>query len=239
MNVDQKRMDILSNNLANINSTGFKKRDINFIGYRDMLVNTLNEGKFIGTLPQGLIMENISVDLNQGSLKFTENPFDFSIDGSHFFTVQDNQGNILLTKNGSFGLDYQDFLVNSDGFRVMGENGAISITDPEDFIVDDQGDIRVDGALIDRFRTQWISSREQLVVTNSSYFTFNPEAEAEGVDQGLQIKQGFLEGSNVNGIQEMTDMIAVMRSFEMSQKIIKIQDDTLSKAVNQVGKTNI
>ena len=235
MNVDQKRMEILSNNLANINSTGFKKRSIVFVNYEDMLLTAFHRNLQIGSIEKGLIVEGISVDLSSGALKYTQNPLDLAINDNNFFSVQDNSGNELLTKNGSLGLDSENFLINSDGYRVMGLKGAIKIGNPEKLVIDSSGYVITDGQVIDSLKIASVASEQDLFINNSSYYTLKEGAQAaEGQD--IMIKQGFLETSNINGVSEMADMIAVMSSYEINQKIIKIQDETLNKAVNNVGK---
>jgi len=237
MNVDQKRMEVLSNNLANINSIGFKKRSIVFVNYKDMQIKSINEGNYIGSVSKGLIIDKVSVDLTNGSLRLTQNPFDLAINNNNFFILEDNLGNNLLTKNGSFTLDSDGILVNLDGYKVLGEKGYIKILTPESFVVDSSGNVYANNQFVDKLKIAAIDKPENLVVTNDSYFLFNNQIQPQN-EQGVNIKQGFLETSNVNGIYEMADMIAIMRSYEINQKVIKMQDETLSKSVNSVGKLN-
>jgi len=235
MNVDQKRMEILSNNLANINSVGFKKRSIIFVNYKDMLVSTLNKDTTLGSLSKGLIIEGFSVDMSNGPLKFTQNPLDLAVNDYNFFVVEDASGNELLTKNGSFALDSENCLINSDGYRVLGEKGPVKIESPETLSIDSQGNIAAGNQAVGKLKIITINNQEDLVITDSSYYMLKNGAEPAG-EKEIIVMQGFLETSNVNGVSEMAEMIEVMRSYEINQKIIKMQDETLSKAVNNVGR---
>lgn len=238
MNVDQKRMEVLSNNLANINSTGYKKRTASFVSYQDMLINALNKNSCLGSVSKGLIIQNFSIDLSGGSLQVTRNPLDLYVDGNNFFMVQDKSGNNLLTKNGSFGIDNENYLVNKDGYKVLGESGYINIFDHESLMVDSQGNITVDDRLVNKLKIASVNDSQDLEIANSSYYMLKGDVQVSS-EKDVMIRQGFLETSNVNGISEMVEMISVMRSYEMNQKIIKMQDETLSKAVNNVGKLSI
>jgi len=238
MNVDQKRMEVLSNNLANVNSVGFKKRSIIFVNYKDMLINALEKNTPLGNVSKGLIIEDFSVDMDSGSLKFTQNPLDLAINDNNFFVVEDGAGNNLLKKNGSFGIDEENFLVNGDGYRVLGEKGYINILNYESLIIDSQGNITSNGAFTDKLKIISVNGAEDLIMTDSTYFMLKDGVQAPG-QADISVKQGFLETSNVNGVSEMVEMIEVMRSYEMNQKIIKMQDETLAKAVNNVGRMGI
>lgn len=235
MNVDQKRMEILSNNLANINSIGFKKRNAVFTNYRDIQINYLNKDTFLGAVSDGLIIGDISVDLTNGSLKFTQNPLDLSINDYNFFVVEDLAKNNLLTKNGSFKLDNENYLVNCDGYKVLGEKGYIKLNNCDNLTIDSQGNIFLNNEFIDKLKITSINNPQDLYITNSNYFILKDNVKIPEKKE-INIKQGFLEISNVNGINEMVDMIEAMRSYEINQKMIKMQDDTLSKAVNNIAK---
>ncbi len=238
MDVNQKRMEVLSGNLANINSVGYKKRNISFLPFRDIEISNLKNNSLLGNNSANLVITETTVNLENGSLKFTENPLDFALNSRNFFVVEDLNGNQLLTKNGFFELDSENYLVNQDGFKVLAENGYINITDIGSFGVDTEANILIDGEKTDKIKVVSVGSYEDLVVTDSPYFLLKDTAEAaEGIR--VNLKQGFLETSNVNGVEEMVNMIAIMRAYEASQKALHMQDETLSKVVNQVGKTNI
>lgn len=238
MDVHQKRMEVLSGNLANINSVGYKKRNITFIPFRDIEMANLKDNAILGRNAANLVITETTVNLENGSLKYTENPLDLALNSRNFFVVEDHNGNQLLTKNGSFKLDSQNYLVNQDDFKVLAENGYISINDTSIFEVDSEANIIIDGVKTDKIKVASVDSYEDLVITNSPYFLLADGTESAD-DARVNLKQGFLETSNVNGVEEMVNMIAIMRAYEASQKALHMQDETLSKAVNQVGKTNI
>ncbi len=237
MNVEQKRMEILSNNLANVNSIGYKKRNVTFVNYQDMVISALHKQISLGSLSKGLVMDDVSIDLTGGYLKFTQNPLDLAINDYNFFVIEDLYNNNLLTKNGAFKLDSENYLVNNEGYKVLGTKGYIKIpsTDANNLLIDSNGNIFIENQFIDKLKIISVNSPNDLIVTDSPYFILKEDRELIE-NKNVNIMQGFLESSNVNGINEMVDMIAVMRSYEMNQKIIKMQDETLSKAVNNIGK---
>ncbi|MBN2073601.1 MAG: flagellar basal-body rod protein FlgF [Actinobacteria bacterium] len=236
MNVEQKRMDILSNNLANINSTGFKKKQADFAVFNERLFKNMSVNNVLGIITSGPVTESISVNLSEGPLKMTGNPYDLAINGNNFFVVESGNGE-LLTRDGCFGLDGENFLVNQDGYHVLGDGGRINITDGGELYVDTAGNIFTGGMIIDKLRVVSVENGRDIQTESSSYFKLKDGA-AGANGAGVVIKQGFLETSNVNGIDEMVEIISVMRSYEASQKAIKMQDESLSKVVNETGKVS-
>lgn len=234
MNVEQKRMDILSNNLANINSIGYKKKQVDFAVFDERLFSNISSDSKLGVLTSGSIIENTSINLSSGSLKLTENPYDFAINGNNFFVVESEEGQ-FLTKNGSFGLDSENFLINQDGYYVLGDRGRINISEAGDLFVDYYGNIFSNGELVDKFKITSVENGDDLLIDSNSYFKLR-DGIGEIEDKEVIIKQGFLESSNVNGIDEMVEIISVTRSYEACQKAIKMQDESLSRVINETGK---
>lgn len=234
MNVEKKRMDVLSNNLANINSTGFKKREINFEVVAKEPSGNSSSGYLAEVLNSNLKLGDIVIDITAGPLKQTENPFDLSINKNNFFIVETASGEVL-TKNGSFSLDSENFLVNQDGFYVMGKNGHINIDSGAILNIDASGNILNGGQLIDSLKVISVESGMDLDTGNDCYFLLK-EGAISGEGEDLIIRQGFLEMSNVNGIDEMVEIIAIMRAYETNQKAINMQDESLAKTVSSVGR---
>jgi flagellar basal-body rod protein FlgG len=252
MLANSKKLDVITNNLANVNTSAFKKDTVVFESFPALLTKRINDTKSpmnpsadIGSMQLGSDVGEIFTYYTQGQLVQTNNKFDFAINDDNsqqsltpaFFTIgvmDANNNNTIkefYTKDGSFVLNSNNQLVTKDGDFVMGESGPITLA-PGDFSVNDQGEIIQNGALVDKLKIAQFSDATKLrkygenLIQNDS---------SEVVDFKGTVKQGYSEGSNVNVVSEMVDMITVMRAYEANQKILQAQDGTLQKAVNEVG----
>lgn len=245
MAVLSKKMDVISNNLANAGTTAFKKDTVIFEAFPDILTRRINDAGSnlnpsgrAGTMELGSDVGEVFTYYRQGHLVKTDNRLDLAIKDSDgaFFTVgvPDEDGNIreLYTRDGAFTLDPNGRLVTKDGYEVMGEYGPIFLNS-DNIIIEEDGTIIEDGEIIDRLLIRNFYDTSTLRKIGSNLVESTEDAD-EGYFTG-SIVQGFLEQSNVNIIKEMVDMITVMRSYEASQKVLQAQDGTLEKAVNEVG----
>jgi flagellar basal-body rod protein FlgF len=181
MNVEQKRMDILSNNLANINSTGFKKEKVVFEVFKDRAFLNLLKKHEIGNLTGGVIIGQTLLDMGEGTLKQTGNPLDFAASGMSFFVVNTPDG-LRYTKNGAFKLNEDGYLTTQEGYYVQGRVGNILLNDANDFYVDETGDIYANNAVIDSIRTVSVANDNDLLMVGNSYFVLREGMNfAEGV----------------------------------------------------------
>jgi len=245
MKVNAKQMDVITNNLANVNTNAFKKDTVVLETFPEMLTKKINDinnsgnptGN-IGTMQFGSDIATVYTYFDEGNIQNTGNNLDFAIHNSNnsFFTIQitDDEGNITqaYTRDGAFALDANGMLVTKDGNIVVGENGPI-ILNSDNFTVDENANIIQNGEIVGRFL---ISTFDDVTVLtkrggNLLESTVQPQQQAFNGT----ILQGSLEQSNVNAIKEMVNMINVLRAYEANQKMITIQDSTLDKAVNQIG----
>ena len=245
MRVLNKKMDVISNNLANVNTAGFKKDTVVFEAFPEILTkrikdtpsNTNPSGR-LGTMELGSDIGEVFTYYGQGQLVKTDNIFDMAIKNSDnaFFTVEvpDANGNIVeyYTRDGQFTIDSGNRLITKEGYVVAGEDGPI-ILDNGDFTVEDDGIVIQDGMVAGRLLIKEFENPQELRKYGHNLAAATEQAE-EREFTGV-IAQGFTEQSNVNIIQEMVDMITVMRSYEASQRILQAQDGTLERAVNEVG----
>ncbi|HHY78354.1 MAG TPA: flagellar hook-basal body protein, partial [Clostridiales bacterium] len=187
------------------------------------------------TMNAGVHTSVVVTDFTQGSLSPTENPLDVAISGSGFFTVETENGE-RYTRDGSFSLNADGYIVTKDGHMVLGENGYIQING-NDIRIDEKGNIYSGGELIDRLKLVDFQDYSALMKEGSNLYTIISE-EWMGQEKAFEstIKQGFIEGSNVNAVKEMTDMITMLRSYEANQRLIRAHDELLEKAVNEVGR---
>lgn len=188
----------------------------------------------IGTTSTGVRFDRIAVDYTQGTLLETGNKLDFALKGNGFFKVETPNG-LAYTRDGSFTLNEYGELVTKEGYAVLGQNGAI-VLGKDDFQIDSNGDIIIEGIVEDRLDIVALENSEMLRKQGNNLYTILENIEPEEVEFDGQVLTGYLESSNVNTIQEMVNLITAQRSYETSQKIIQTQDELLGKVVNELGR---
>ncbi|MFB7638040.1 flagellar hook-basal body protein [Peribacillus butanolivorans] len=267
MLTQQRRTEMLTNNMSNANTTGFKADQTSIRSFPEMLLsnidsktipteNKLSMSKFsqVGSLSTGVYVQETNPLFTQGTLEETELNTDLALadenlpinegtgrQGAVLFTVQDGDGGLRYTRNGSFTLDGQGYLTTPNGYYVLDENNERIQLDSDQFTVTENGVIlegnvqkaRLGIGFSDNPSAQLMKDGEGLYkVVNDDEL---PSAYA-GAEVSFSTKQGFLEGSNVDQSRTMTEMMSSYRSFEASQKVLQAYDKSLDKAVNEVGK---
>ena len=227
-----KRMDIISNNLANVNTPGYKKDKMLF---ESMLAGNINPPAIpqAATADPILQKENVYIDFGEGSVVQTGNPMDLAIDGNGFFVIQTPQGE-AYTRQGNFRLAADGTLVTSDGYPVMGQGGAIRVQGGQ-VEVDAKGVVTVDGTPSGTISIVDFPKPYNLTKLSSTQF-IPANQDVTPQDATGSINQGHLEGSNVETITEMARMIETSRYFDACQRVIKGFDDMTGKAANELGK---
>lgn len=217
----QLSMQLVANNLANLNSVGFK-RTVEFDLSMETDPTQHNQ--------EPLYTERI--DFSQGELVESGNPLDVAIDGQGFFAVQTTDG-VAYTRQGNLRLNEEGYLTTASGHLVLGGRGPIIF--PPNGTITDEGAIAVDGKTVDQLVLYDITDKTQVERLGDGLF--RPKVNGLVVEvEEPKIRTGYLEGSNVNAIGEMVRMIQIYREFEANQRALKTQDETVEKAVNQVGK---
>jgi flagellar basal-body rod protein FlgF len=234
--VQRLRLQVLSNNLANINTTGFKEDQAMFrLVDPDLQQNVLTNppSGAVNTLVNAVIPMTTHTDFTKGPLQQTGNPFDLAIDGDGFFSIQTDQG-IRYTRNGAFSINPDGLLATADGDPVMGEGGEITI-DGSEVRFDGSGAVIVDGAEVDKLRIVSISEMTALHKIGKTLFQLD---ETQGNEEQISyggVQQGFLEGSNVNAVKAMTELIEVQRGYESYQKMIQTIGEIDARVISGVG----
>lgn len=242
---EQKRLDVISNNLANSATLGYKQESVSSQAFDKLLTLKIRDGsqayhnQAIGTMSLGVKIGEVYTDYSQGSIRETDSNFDLAISGEGFFTINYTNSNgetsTRYTRDGSFQVTKDGYLVDSEGNRVQGEGGDITIpADARSVSIDKDGTITVDGAIIDRILLTDFEDYDYIVKVGDNMYTVVDGAREK--DATGTILQGFTEQSNVNVVSEMVDMITVTRAYEANQKVIRAMDSMLDKAVNQVGR---
>jgi flagellar basal-body rod protein FlgF len=232
------RLQILSNNLANINTAGFKEDRAVFRIPDEGLNPDADQEEGAGVSApyySDAIPLTTHTDYSRGPIQRTGNPLDAAIDGEGFFSVQTEQG-IRYTRNGAFTINPDGNLSTHDGDPILGEGGEIAI-DGADVRFDGSGNVIVDGAVTDKLRIVKITEPTALKKIGKTLFQLD---ENKGAEEPLEyggVQQGFLEGSNVNAVKVMTELIEVQRGYESYQKMIQTMGEMASRVISGVGTT--
>lgn len=245
MMTQMQKMDVVSNNIANSDTTGFKKDTTVVRSFSEELTKRLDDPKYrlikfnqgIGNMSLGVFVDEVYTDFSTGSFKETGGSLDCAISGDGFFAVnvtdQNGQTTEKYTRDGSFTLDINNNLRTTEGNYVVGEGGNITV--PNGVItIDSKGNIYSNNEFVDKLKIVDFSNKESLrKVGDNLYETID---ESNQTDFTGNIVQGRLESSNVNPVQEMVKMISLARNYEANQKMVQTHDSTLSRAVNDIGK---
>lgn len=296
---EQHRMDVLTNNLANANTNGYKKEGATAQSFKDQLALKIKDitdapytARGLGIINPGVKIGEGYVDWTEGPMKETHNTFDLAIGGSGFFGIEyamkeenadededgattntndwrlsryQNDRTLAAYKAGKLSLDQmrdngyeQMVLYTRDGNFTLNSEGVLVTQDGDFVLSQDQGHIELDPNLPVQISVNGEVSQNGQVVANIGVFDFEKTVQRNGMEtytvlehygengyvptdeanpiQGTgQVYSGFLEQSNVSVVDEMVNMIAVQRNYDTNQRMITTIDDTLEKAVNQIG----
>jgi flagellar basal-body rod protein FlgF len=240
--LQQLKLEILANNVANVNTSGYKEDLPVFRLYNDTPTDqNIDNNNQTNPLKQEISPYTppfaVRTNFSAGSIRSTGNPLDLALNGDGFFTVQTAEG-VRYTRQGNFCLNENGVLVTQNGDPVMGQ-GAEIIIDGREITVGSDGTIEVDGNIVDQLRLVHFDDLKQL--KKVGHTMFEP---ADGLKSDIElnaddttVNQGFIELSNVNAIRAMTDMIEALRVSEAYQKVIHSADDATSKVINDVGNS--
>jgi len=243
---EQNRMDVLTNNLANASTTGFKKEGATSQAFNDVLAYKIkdtseyvNLAKRIGTMNLGVKIGENYTDYSQGAFRVTDNTYDLAISGSGFFAVEfTNKAGVTSTKytrDGSFTLTKEGYLVTKDGDYVLSSNGSHIRLDPtQPASIDSTGRIMQNGVAVASVGLTDFEDYNYLEHYGENYY--QPVEGFTLKDTDGTIQSGYLEASNVQAVSEMVEMISVSRQYESNQKMIQTIDSTLEIAANRLGK---
>lgn len=195
---------------------------------------TIPKRSVIGTMNSGLRLDRIQTKFTQGTLEETGNQLDIGIEGKGFLQIQTPRG-VMFTRDGNLSLNDNGELVTSEGYYLMGQFGSI-LLDSDNFQLGENGEIIVDGQVIDQISLVNISNVHDLRKYGENLYYMESGMELESEEFDGKVLQGFLEGSNINTIEEMVNMINILRLYESNQKVIRSYDEILQKAANEIGK---
>lgn len=238
MLANQKQTETIGENLDNLRNPGYREEQNIVTSFPSMLLQRISSGNgaekvSIGTMGTGVIADRTAIKTSPGLMSETGQPTDVALVSEGFFVVETLAGE-RFTRNGHFKLDGANRLRTTAGNIVLGENGEIGPLGP-DFLIEYDGTIKDNGQIVDRLRVVDIEGTE--MQREGKTTLYNTEQIPVPVERDtIQMRQGAIEESNVNVNDQMVKMVMAMRAYEANQKVIQIQDETLQKAVNDVGR---
>lgn len=250
----QRRQEALSNNVANMNTPGYKADQATLRAFPELLMQRIRSRQLpvengehirtqqpIGSMNTGVYVQELVPNFLQGDLKETGVTTDLALvhgalpdaSGSLFFTVQNEEGDVRYTRNGNFTIDGNGALVTTEGYHVLDQDGEPINTFNMEFTVTQEGNIQLDGQTIP-LGVAYTPDAQQFAKEGNGLFSGEADAPPEGVMYTVQ--QGFLERSNVDASRTMTEMMQAYRLFEMNQRVLKAYDESMGKAVSEIAR---
>lgn len=243
MITNQQRQNVISNNLVNSNTIGFKGEklltksfdEIDIVN-DDNYINGIPHKEYVGGISLGLSIDETVTNFEQGAIVPTDNKMDMAIQGEGYFTVEDEQGNKFYTRDGNFRVNAQGYLTTNQGYYVLGNNIATNNSERinlgnSKLEVSKNNVISIDSNPSYKFNIVKFENMKE----NISKIGDNLYQGKNGINTDPTIVQSALEISNVNVISESNDMIMYSREYEACQKIIQTMDSTLEKIANEIG----
>ena len=245
MLAQQTNVEVISNNIANMSTTGYKRRRAEFqdLLYQNMRRVGSQSSENGSVLPAGAQV-GLGVKTSaiyrigeQGSLQQTENRFDLAVKGNGLFQVQLPSGEIAYSRDGTFGLSAEGQIVTAEGFLVL--PGITIPAAARDVTINAAGEVlaKIDGQVapqnVGQIQTAIFANEGGLEAMGDNMLLATPasgqaQLAAPGQPGHGQVLQGFIEGSNVNVVQEITNLITAQRAYEMNSKVITASDEMLS-----------
>lgn len=265
MLAQQRRTELLSNNLANANTPGFKADQSSIRSFPDMLLSSVGKTNAsasqqagsqymsqVGVLNTGVYMQETIPNYVQGQIYSTDFTTDMALvdgnlpqnddggTGSIFFRLEYPEGGEAYTRNGNFTLDGQGYLVNAQGLYVLSDTGQRIQLQNDDFQLAQDGSVYVNNQQVARIGVSYAANPNLLQKQDNGLLRLQDGGAlptAYGVDGvNFTLRQNYLEASNVDSSRTMTDLMTAYRAFEANQKVLQAYDRSMDKAVNEIGK---
>jgi flagellar basal-body rod protein FlgF len=228
----RNHLDVIANNMANINTSGYKSQNLHFAEY---IMPSADTGAFA---PQDnevsyVDMFTTRTNFDHGSIKLTENDFDLALNSDGFFTIQLENGTEAYTRNGAFRVDSTGQLISSEGLPVMTDAGPISFS-VEDGLVEiaEDGTIATELGIRGKIKVVDFEDTRTLEKIGETMFKGKDPIQAAEV----RMIQGAVENSNVYGVTEVTRLIEVTRAYDATSKVVKDLDELRQQAISVLGK---
>ncbi|KMK96005.1 flagellar hook-basal body protein [Rossellomorea marisflavi] len=254
----QRKTEMLTNNISNANTPGYKADTAAMRAFPEMLMQRMDSTtvptdnrlslplhRSIGSLNTGVYMQETIPTFTQGDLQETGNATDIALitgtlpdeGGAILFTVEGDDGEERYTRNGNFTVNGNGFLTTNSGHYVLDGNGERIQLDSDEFTLGENGEILVNGAQESSLGIAYTGNAQDLVKEGDGLFS--SETALTPAQAGtFTMVQGQLERSNVDASRSMTDMLSSYRAFEANQKVLQAYDRSMDKAANEIGRVN-
>jgi flagellar basal-body rod protein FlgG len=242
----QNEQEVVTNNIANVNNTGYKKRELTKSSFEDVMISNRQKllgDKYvrndIGNLNLGVKVNDVETVFTQGTFKSTDSMTDFAIDGRGFFVAQ-NGNQEVYTRDGNFKVNQQGYLITNGGSQVLGTNLSTGAKEPiyignSKFSLDGDNNIDIqDIGPTHKLMTVDFENKDykSLEPLGDNYISKNNPI----YDAKVNVRQNCLETSNVDSSAELVKLMEIKRQFETNQKFVKMQDETVQKASSELGR---
>jgi flagellar basal-body rod protein FlgG len=250
MIAQNRNFEVISNNIANFETPGFKQDQMVTRSFKDMMIHRLYDvddpsflpripfmnGRppFVGPHNTGIHIDQIYIDFAQGPLEDTFRSTDVALIGDGFFTIETPNGE-RYTRTGVFYVDAEGFLTTADGDYVLGQSGRVYLA-TEHFRIDPDGNIFIGSDYIDTLNLVQFEDNGVLRKQGGNLFYIFDEDIQPLPAEGTQVRQFALEGSNIDMVRESVRMLEVYRAYELNQRFLRLLDENLGRAVNDIGR---
>jgi len=241
MLAEEARVNTTANNLANVDTAGYKKDSLAFSTYLKKEIfrteSISDEQKMIpiGKMESGIVLDESRTYFSQGAIEMTAREYDFALKGSGFFTVETEDGMRYYTRNGQWNKNNQGFLVDGKGNYILNDADE-RILLGEFTTIASNGSITENGVLTGRLAVVDFERDIGLRKVGDNYYAQTSFSGEPIQNFSSSIIQGGYERANVNAVKEMVNLINAQRHFEITQRIITTEDQLLDAAVNRVGR---
>ncbi len=224
----RNNMSIVANNIANMNTTGFRGQNPIFKEY-------ISDPRYNGDALSFVQDYGQYKKTAQGSIEQTDNPFNIALNGPGFMAIQAPDGSVGYTRDGNFQKDAQGTLVSSAGYPIMGQGGPITIpSNATEISIDEKGVISDQNGIIGQLQIVEFDNIQQLKPIGNNIYAY--DGNTKNAEKTV-VKQGFLEKSNVNPITEMTKMIEILRQYQSTQKLLEGEHERLRSAIRKLTQS--
>lgn len=247
MIVNEAKQGVISNNLSNAGTIGYKGQDLSSKSFKEVMLknydkieNNKNVANKIGSMSFGTEIDEVNTRFTQGNFKQTDKQTDFALEGPGFFTVErmvGDENQLFYTRNGNFNVDLSGYLVNSNGDKVMGKNSSTGRLESiyvgnSSLYCNEFGEISIDGEKKYTLNVVDFEDYKQLEKVGDNNF----KTDEEPLKGSAFVRQGSIEMSNINITNEYVNMMTIYREFEGGSKVIQTLNETLGKSVNDLGR---
>jgi flagellar basal-body rod protein FlgG len=256
MLVQETNLDVAANNLANVDTVGYRRRisaNSEFSALLDRIEKVSEDGETkivttspftmnwkgkqtIGPLALAALYSENYMDTQPGAIRVTDNPFDVAIDGPGFFAVQDAEGNTYYTRQGNFLLNADGELITLDGMTVQGGGGPVAVGDAASAFIMDDGRVFADGEVVGEIALYTFENPSYLKQVGKNNLAANDDSGAATEVEAPGLLPGAIEMANVSVVEEMVRMMEAQRAYEGASKALMAHDEETGKLITSFGR---